>query len=120
MKRTGPTKEKTKKAIALLEKTGRKSKSAIWIDLAQRLSKSRRQRTSVNLWKIEKLAKLFQGKNLVVAGKVLGNGQLTEKANIIAFEFSEEAERKIKEAGGKAISIEESTKIAPKEMVLIK
>ena len=120
MKRTGPTKEKAKKVIALLEKTGRKSKNAIWIDLAQRLAKPRRQRASINLWKLEKLAKLFSGKKLVIAGKVLGNGQLTQKASIVAFEFSEEAERKIKEAGGKAISMEEATKIAAKEMVLVK
>ena len=122
MKRTGPTKEKAKKAIALLEKAGRKSKSAIWLDLATRLSKPRRQRASINLWKIEKLAKIFPGKNLVIAGKVLGKGQLETKASVIAFEFSQEAEEKIKKAGGKAITLEEAVekKLEAKTMVIVK
>ena len=122
MKRTGPTKERSKKVIALLEKTGRKSKNAIWLDLATRLNKPRRQRPSANLWKIEKLAKIFKGKNLVVPGKVLGQGQIGEKANVIAFEFSETAKEKIKKAGGKAIQIEEAIeqKIAPKTMIIVK
>ena len=122
MKRTGPTKERTKKAIALLEKTARKTKKAIWLDLATRLGKPRRQRSNVNLWKIEKLAKIFSEKHLVVAGKVLAKGQLTKKANVIAFEFSKEAEEKIKKAGGKAIAIEDAIvqKIQPKTMVIVK
>ena len=122
MKRTGPTKERSKKAIALLEKTGRKSKNAIWLDLATRLGKPRRQRPSTNLWKIEKLAKIFKGKNLVVPGKVLGQGQIAEKASVIAFEFSETAKEKIKKAGGKAMQIEEAIeqKITPKTMVIVK
>jgi len=122
MKRTGPTKERAKKVIALLEKTGRKSKNAIWLDLAERLGKPRRQRASINLWKLEKLAKIFPGKNLVVPGKVLGTGQLDEKASIVAFEFSKEAEEKIKKAGGKALAIEEAIekKLEPKAMVIVK
>ena len=122
MKRTGPTKEKAKKTIAMLQKASRKSKSAIWLDLAKRLEKPRRQRASTNLWKVDKLAKIFPGKNLVVPGKLLANGNLSEKVNVIAFEFSEEAIRKIKEAGGKAIFLEQALeqKIEPKTMVIIK
>jgi len=122
MKRTGPTKERAKKTIALLEKEGRKSKKAIWLDLANRLGKPRRQRCSVNMWKIEKLARLFPKKNLVVPGKVLAFGQLSEKANVIAFEFSSGAREKIEKAGGKAILFEEAIaeKIAPKTMILTK
>ncbi len=122
MKRTGPTKERSKRTIALLEKAGRKGNNAIWLDLASRLSKPRRQRPSVNLWKIEKLAKIFPGKSLVVPGKVLGNGQISEKASVIAFEFSTGAKEKIKKAGGKALGIDEAIgqKIAPKAMVIAK
>ncbi len=122
MKRTGPTSDRTKKAIALLEKTGRKSKSAIWLDLATRLAKPRRQRASINIWKIEKLAKIFSKKTLVVPGKVLANGQLKEKANVVAFEFSPAAIEKIEKAGGKAILIEDAVekKLDAKTMVLVK
>jgi len=122
MKRTGPTKERTKRVIALLEKQARKSKNAIWLDLAQRLAKPRRQRPTINLWKLEKLAKLFPEKNLVVPGKVLGNGQLEEKASVVSFEFSKDAIKKIEKAGGKAFLIEQAIeqKIEPKTMVIAK
>ena len=121
MKRTGPTKERAKKVIALLEKTGRKSKAGIWIDIAVRLALPRRHRVSVNLWKIERLAKVFPGKNLVVPGKVLAFGNLSQKASVIAFEFSKEAEEKIRKADGKAVLLEEAIaeKIAPKTMVIV-
>jgi large subunit ribosomal protein L18e len=122
MKTTGPTKERTKKLLALLEKKGRKSKSAVWIDLSQRIAKPRRNRPSVNVWKIEKLAGVFPGKTLVVAGKVLGYGQISSKASVAALEFSAEAREKIEKAGGKALSLEglaeKDTKA--KELVLVK
>ncbi len=122
MKRTGPTREKTKKTIALLEKAGRKTKSGIWIDLADRLSMPRRKRPSVNLWKLDKLAAVFPEKKLVVPGKVLAKGALGHKATVIAFEYSKEAKEKIKKAGGKALSLEEAiaAKTAGKEMVIAK
>lgn len=122
MKRTGPTKEKAKKVIALLEKTARKTKSGIWLDLAERLSMPRRKRSSVNLWKIGKVAGIFPEKKLVVPGKVLAKGMLLHKSSVIAFEFSKEAKEKIKKAGGKALSMEEAiaAKVAAKEMVIVK
>jgi len=122
MKRTGPTKEKTRKLVALLEKAGRKSKSAIWIELATRVTKPRRQRPDINLWKIEKLAKVFEGKSLVVPGKVLGFGEVSQKASVVALEFSSQAEEKIKKAGGEAILLEEALEkgIKPKNMVIVK
>ena len=122
MKVTGPSKEKTKRLIALLEKTGRKSKSAIWLDLATRLQKPRRQRPSINLWKIQKLAKVFKGKNLVVPGKVLGFGEVSEKISVVGFEFSGRAREKIEKVGGKAISLEKAIeeKLEPKTMVIVK
>ena len=107
MKRTGPSKEKTKQLIALLEKTTRKEKKALWLDIAERLGKPRRQRASINLWKLNKLARIFKGKTLLVPGKVLAKGDFEEKADIAAFEFSDQAKTKIEKAGGKALSIEE-------------
>ena len=122
MKRTGPTKERTRKLVALLEKAGRKSKSAIWIEIAARVTKPRRQRPDINLWKIEKLAKVFEGKSLVVTGKVLGFGEVSQKASVVALEFSSQAEKKIKKAGGEAILLEEAVEkgIKPKTMVIVK
>jgi len=122
MKRTGPTREKAKIVIALLEKASRKSKSAIWLDLAQRLAKPRRQRAMINLWKLDRLSVVFPRKSLVVPGKVLGNGAVSGKLSVVAFEFSAEAKRKINEAGGKALGFEEALKqkLEPKSMVIVK
>ena len=101
----GPRNEEVKKAIALLEKTSRKSKKKIWKDVATRIAKPRRQRVSVNLWKIasSKIGKKF----LLVPGKVLGTGKLDKAVNVIALEFSESARKKISEKG-KAVSIQEA------------
>lgn len=122
MKRTGPTKERTRKLVALLEKAGRRGKSAIWIEIAARVSKPRRQRTALNLWKLEKLAGLFEGKTIVVPGKVLGFGSISRKAAVAALEFSTQAREKIVKAGGKAMLLEEAVEkgVKPKEMVIAK
>jgi len=121
MKRTGPTREKTKKLIAMLEKASRKGKKALWLDIAERLGKPSRQKHSVNLWKVDKLARLFKGKHLLVPGKVLGKGVLQEKASVIAFGFSETARERIEKAGGKAMELEEAIgKVKENEVVIVK
>lgn len=122
VKRTGPTKGKTKRLVCLLESRARKEKKAIWLDIAEKLAKPRRQRPSINLWKLDKLAAVFKGKNLLIAGKVLGNGSLNEKPAVIALEFSRQAIEKIGKAGGKALTIEEALqkKIEPKTIVIVK
>lgn len=111
----------TIKVAAELEKAYRKTKKSIWLDLAGRLKKPRRQRAEVNLWKINKLAKILGSKTIVVPGKVLGFGELQNKATVIALEFSGKAEEKIN-ANGKALSFQEALekKINPKEMVIVK
>ncbi len=122
MKRTGPMKEKTRQLIALLEKAARKERKAIWLDIAKMLCKPRRQRAALNMWKIEILAKLFKDKHLLVPGKVLGKGLLQHKASVIAFEFSAGARKKIEQAGGTALSIEEALgkKIKGNAVVIVK
>lgn len=118
MKRTGPTKEKTKKLISLLKKEGKKKK--LWKEVADRISSPRRKRLSVNLWKLEKLSGKFQNKTFLVTGKVLGKGEITKELNVAALEFSEKAKTKIKEKNGKALSLEEAVKIDAKELMLVK
>lgn len=120
MKRTGPTQERAKRIVALLEKTGRKSKSGIWLDLASRLAGSRRQRPSINLWKLDRLARIFPGKGLVVPGKVLAKGEISGKARVVAFEFSGSAMEKIEKAGGKAVLIEDALSDSSKNLVIVK
>ncbi len=118
MKRTGPTKEKTKKIISLLKKEGKKKK--IWKEIAKQVSAPRRKRASINLWQLEKLSEKFQNKTFVVAGKVLGKGEINKTVNIAALEFSEKAGKKIKEKNGKTLSLEEAVKINSKELMIVK
>ncbi len=107
MKVTGPTELSTQVLIRKLEKLGKSSGKAVWLDLAERLGKPRRIRPSVNLWKLEKMAKKFSGKILLVPGKVLSYGQLNSALTVCALEFSAEASRKISEHKGKALPLDE-------------
>ena len=79
------------KLIASLEKLYRTTQAPIWDDLAYRLGRPSRQMPSVNLDQLDRIAKRFKGKTLIVPGKVLGEGELTEKVKIVAVSASERA-----------------------------
>jgi large subunit ribosomal protein L18e len=89
----------TIKLVASLEKAARKTKKALWADLAERLSAPTRNKVAVNIEKLDKMAKTFKGKILLVPGKVLSQGELNEKVTIIAVNASEEAKKKIQAKG---------------------
>ncbi len=78
--------------IELINKLNKQSKSedaAIWKDVADRLS-------------------------ILVPGKVLSNGELDKKVNVVALKFSAKAQEKIESAGGECISIDEIIETNPK------
>jgi large subunit ribosomal protein L18e len=85
--------------IASLEKTSRKTKKKIWKDLAERIQKPKRNNTVINVGKIDKMAKKFKGKILVVPGKILSEGTIEEKVKVVAVDASEKAIEKISEKG---------------------
>ncbi len=116
----GATKLETTKTIAALERQYRKTKVMVWLDLAERLKSGRRRRKSINLWKLEKMAKKFSGKTLVVPGKILGTGEIKEKATVVALEYSAQARKKISEKGH-ALNFPEALKkaIKPSTMVIV-
>lgn len=124
MNEKGSRSLKTRKAVIELEKAGRKRKEPVWKDLAERLGKSRRSRPVVNLWKLDKIAKSKTGKGkiLIVPGKVLGKGTLTEKISISALEFSESAEKAIAEIKGEALDLTEllEKKAKPSNVLIVK
>lgn len=70
-------------------------KNKAWFKLAQILSASTRQYSSVNLGQIDKVSK--QGEIIVVPGKVLSSGSLTKKVRIASLGISAEAKDKLKE-----------------------
>jgi large subunit ribosomal protein L18e len=83
------------KIIKELKTVSIKNNVKIWKKVATELEKPTRKRRHVNLYKIEKLTK--DGETIIVPGKVLGTGELTKQVKVAAWEFSEQAQSKIKD-----------------------
>ena len=101
--------------IELINKLYEQSRNedvAIWRDVAQRLERSNRRTAEVNLSDIDRHAE--DGETILVPGKVLSNGDLDKKVDVVAFKFSAKAQDKIENAGGECISIEEIMESNPK------
>ena len=111
MKRTGPTNERTKELIAALHKLGNERDVRLWKQIAFELEKSTRLRREVNLLTINKHTK--ENEVVLVPGKILGNGELTHKVTVAAFNASQSALEKIKQSGGKFIMIDEIMRTNP-------
>ena len=94
MKKTNPQLQQT---IENLRKKAYQEQSNLWLRVAEDLEKPTRARIIVNLSRIERNAK--DGETIVVPGKVLGNGELTKKVTIIAWQFSNDARDKISKVG---------------------
>jgi len=98
--------------IDVLLNESAKNDAAIWKDVAERLAKPTRLHAEINVSKIEKYAKADE--YVVVPGKVLGGGSITKPVKVAALSFSETAKRKIAEAGGKCMKIDELIRENPK------
>ncbi len=79
------------------------NKNKSWKTVAQLVSGSRRQYSSVNLDRLNSEAE--DGETVVVVGKILGNGDLNKKLKVCALYFSESAKHKIKQAKGETINL---------------
>ena len=86
-------------------------KNAGWVEVAGLLSGPRRKRINVNLNELNEFAK--EGGKIVVPGKILSQGEIGKKVDVIAFAFSERAEAKLKEAGCKTLNLLEEIKSNP-------
>lgn len=98
--------------VQALKKQSNEQKVHIWKRLATDLEKPTRRSREVNLSRINLHAK--PDETIVVAGKVLGGGELDHKVTVAAFKFSQSALDKIKESKGEAYSIWELIKKNPK------
>lgn len=98
--------------IQELESTAEREQSRLWSSVARKLSRSRRRRSEVNLYKINKYT--AKGDIVVVPGKVLGDGSIEHEVDVAAYHFTETAEKKISEAGGRVLKIIELMKSNPK------
>jgi len=112
VKRTGPQTLELQNLIRDLKILGNREKVNLWKRVAGDLERPTRIRREVNLYKIEKSVR--NGETALVPGKVLSVGSLNRKLTIAAYSFSENALEKIREAGAKAISINELMKENPK------
>ncbi len=111
MKPTGPTDPNLRHIVNLLENASRKNNVKIWRYVAERISKPRRNKTGVNLSRINRYTK--NGDVVVVPDKVLGSGEIDHPVTIGAVAFSKQAYEKIINAGGKAITIESLVEMVP-------
>ena len=89
----------TRKLVASLEQKSRKDKKALWKDLADRLGKPTRQNVTISIAKLDTLAKANKDKILIVPGKILSDGELTQKVTIVGVCASEKATEKISQKG---------------------
>lgn len=108
MKPTGPTNIQLRKLVNELGKREEK----IWRAAAISLARPTRIRRAVNLSKISRYAKA--GETILVPGKVLSAGVLDKKLTVCAWQFSKNAEQKIKAAGGHAVTINQLMEKNPK------
>jgi large subunit ribosomal protein L18e len=95
-----------------LKAATRESGTPIWRDVATRLEKPRRNYAAVNVSKINRHT--APDDLVLVAGNVLGSGDIDHKVTVAALHFSGQAASKIKLVGGECLKIEELAEKNPK------
>jgi len=93
VKRTGPTNYFVRKLITTFNKL--KKEKPLFGKIAEELSRPRRKKQGVNLWKIEKYAK--EGEIVVIPYKLLAKGDLKKKVIIFALDYSKRAKKILEE-----------------------
>ena len=112
MPRQRKTNELLIKLIADLKQQAHENDAPIWKDIAKRLERPSKSWAEVNIRRLAKYAK--KGDTIIVPGKLLGSGNLDVPITVAAYSFSESARLKIRNSGGKSISISELVKSNPK------
>ena len=82
-----------------------------WLEIAAALSSPKSKRINMNLDKINEEAK--EGETVVIAGKVLSQGELNKKIKVVALSFSAMAKEKISKSKGETLTILEEIKKNP-------
>ena len=86
-------------------------KNEKWLEVGKLISVSRRRRISLNLDEIDRESKA--GEIVVVPGKVLSQGELTKKIKLVALNFSNTSEEKLKKAKTDYSTIKDEIKKNP-------
>ena len=105
--------------IQKLKVAGRSNKANIWLAVAKMLNRSRSRRVEVNIERIARYTR--DNSRVIVPGKVLAKGDIDHKIELAVFTISETAARKIKDAGGSILTIEDMINKYPdgKEVIII-
>ncbi|MEM4259932.1 MAG: 50S ribosomal protein L18e [Candidatus Woesearchaeota archaeon] len=97
--------------IREMKKLSIERKGNFWKKIALELERPSKNRRVVNIARINKYAN--DNEIVVVPGKVLSSGELDKKITVCAYQFSEEALKKIN-INGKALTLRELIKSNPK------
>jgi len=77
--------------VNLLKKQSKENDVGIWRDVAERLSKPRRNSVAVNVSRLNRYT--HRSETVMVPGKVLGTGQIGHSLTVGAFPFQRKPER---------------------------
>jgi large subunit ribosomal protein L18e len=105
MANTSKTNPHLQRVVRELREVSREAGCAVWRDVADRLERSRKNWSEVNLSRLSRYA--AKGEQIVVPGVVLATGEISTPVTVAAFRASGAARKKIEAAGGKAISLVE-------------
>ncbi len=83
----------------------KKQKDPFWHYVAKLLARPKRKSIEVNLEKIDRLSE--ENSTILIAGKVLGKGELNKKIKLAAFNISEQAREKLKDSGSSFLELED-------------
>jgi len=103
MAKTSKTNPQLARVVKELREVSREAGGAIWRDVADRLERSRRNWSEVNLSRLSRYA--TKGEQIVVPGVLLATGDITTPITVAAFRASAAARKKIEAAGGRSIGL---------------
>ncbi len=112
MARSPKTNSQLTRVVHELRELSRENGVAIWRDVAERLERSRKNWSEVNLSRVSRYA--AKGEKLVVPGVLLATGDLALPVTVAAFRASAAARKKVEAAGGKSMSLLELAVANPK------
>jgi large subunit ribosomal protein L18e len=108
----------TKEWMDIASKGMRESKrKGFWKNVYKKVAVPARSSASVDINKIGKYSK--ENDLVVVPGKVLGKGKMAHKVQISAIEYSESAEKALRDSGCKIIGIKELYELVNNEKAKI-
>nr|MDO8134857.1 50S ribosomal protein L18e [Candidatus Njordarchaeum guaymaensis] len=110
--RTGPSDPNVVRVVRELKKKSNEQKVMIWRSVSEIINKPRRNKTEVNISRINRHTKPKDV--VVVPGKVLASGELDHEVSVAALSFSRVAKEKIEKAKGKTLTIMELVSKNPK------